>query len=574
MMTNEESFVVSKEQCPKCADNGADNSHDNLAVYSDGHAYCFACKYYRKGDQENYEMQAPQPKEWKPLGGSYEPIVDRRIDEATCRKYGYTVVHKNGQPYHIATYYKGGDRVGQHVRGPNKEFKWVGSPRGAEMFGQRNFEKGGKRLVVTEGEIDALTVFQVNNGWPVVSLPNGVQSAARSFKDNLEFISSYDEVVIMFDMDDPGQEAARECAGILPPGKAKIAQLPYKDANECLMQNHSKAVVQAIFQAQPFSPDEILHVSSIEAVSTAVDEVWAFPWDSLTEFLIGQRSGELCLWASGTGSGKSTILREVAYGHLAEGRSVGMIMLEESPQETMDDMISLMINKPVRAIRANKMMNELRQKMGKDPIEATVTDLSDAEYDKARKELQSTQLYIYDHLGNHAISNIMARIEYMAVSLGVKVIILDHITALATALVNTKENATRDERTQIDDVMKELRAISVRTGVHIDIVSQLKKTDKHYEEGSRIMLQDLRGSGSLSSVPNVVVGLERNRQDPCPEKSNTTTVRVLKNRLTGRAGVASALYYDRETGRLKDVEFTTDDKGQVESNANPFGALD
>jgi twinkle protein len=119
------------------------------------------------------------------------------------------------------------------------------------------------------------------------------------------------------------------------------------------------------------------------------------------------------------------------------------------------------------------------------------------------------------------------------------------------------------ERIIIDNLMKELRALAVRTGVHIDIVSQLKKTDKAYEEGDRITLQDLRGSGALASVPNTVVALERDRQNSDDRIANTTMVRVLKNRLTGRAGVATALYYDHNTGRLTEIGFATNDDGEV-----------
>jgi len=94
-------------------------------------------------------------------------------------------------------------------------------------------------------------------------------------------------------------------------------------------------------------------------------------------------------------------------------------------------------------------------------------------------------------------------------------------------------------------------------------VSQLKKTQKAYEEGDRITLQDLRGSGSLASVPNTVIALERDRQNENPVVANTTTIRVLKNRLTGRAGVASCLFYDRITGRTKEIDFAVSEDGQI-----------
>ena len=81
-------------------------------------------------------------------------------------------------------------------------------------------------------------------------------------------------------------------------------------------------------------------------------------------------------------------------------------------------------------------------------------------------------------------------------------------------------------------------------------------------------MQDLRGSGSLSSVPNVVVALERDRQNPDPKMANTTTVRVLKNRLTGRAGIAACLYYDHNTGRTREIDFAIDDGGTVVIDPN------
>jgi len=245
---------------------------------------------------------------------------------------------------------------------------------------------------------------------------------------------------------------------------------------------------------------------------------------------------------------------------------VGAIMLEESPQETIDDIISLMLNKPVRAIRAKKMMNKLREELGKAPIDISVIDdLTDEEYAKARKHLEATNLYIYDHLGNNGLQNLCARIEFMAVSLGVDVIVLDHITAAAAGLLTTDNDfdGGSSERLLIDNIMKELRGLVSRTGVRIDVVSQLKKTQKAYEEGDRITLQDLRGSGSLASVPNTVIALERDRQNPDPRIANTTIVRVLKNRLTGKSGIASCLFYDHGTGRMRELDFGIDDEGNV-----------
>jgi len=562
----DDGYVVRREQCPKCAAQGRDNSCDNLAVYNDGHAYCYACAYYKKGDATNMEVKVE--KQFKTYEGAVVPLKERGITEDTARRYGYEVANINNKRVEIANFYQDGRLVAQHLRGPNKQFHWNGNSRGVTLWGQHLWKPGGKKLYITEGEYDCMTVNQLLGGkWCAVSLPNGAAGAVRAVKDNLEFVSSFDDVILVFDQDEAGKAAAVNVAELLPPGKAKIAVLPYKDANECLVKGAGQEVVNAVWQAAEYSPDEIVHVSKIQEDKDIVESrVYPFPFNSLTEFLIGQRSGEISLWCSGTGSGKSTILRELMYHHLEEGRSVGAIMLEESPQETMDDMISLILNKPVRSIKAGRMLNQLREQMGKDPIHMEVIDdLTDEEYADARKQLSETSFYIYDHLGNNGLKNLCARIEFMAVSLGVDVIVLDHITAAATGLMGdiTDFDGGNSERLLIDNIMKELRSLVSRTGVRIDVVSQLKKSSKAFEEGDRITLQDLRGSGSLASVPNVVLSLERDRQNPDERTANTTMVRVLKNRLTGRAGVATALYFNRMTGRLDEIDFAINESGQT-----------
>ena len=562
------SSVISRDRCPACAAKGEDTKGDNLAVYDDGHKFCYACKYYERGSTKKHMETTPENNNGlKFLRGDLKALSNRKITETTARMFDYETLTKDGKRIEIASFYVDGKIIAQKLRGPNKNFQWRGQTSSVPLWGQHLWKRKGKRIVITEGELDCMSVSQLmDNKWPVVSLPNGAAGAARAIKDNLEFICSYNEVILMFDQDEAGQDAVRAVAELLPPGKCKVAKLPYKDANECLMNNDGKAVLSAMWEAQQYSPDEIVHVSQITTEQLTNTQVYPFPFDNLSEFLLGQRSGEITLWASGTGSGKSTILREIIHHHLEEGRSVGAIMLEESPQETVDDMISLMINKPVRAIRAKKIMNDLRTKLGKDPIDIDIIDdLTDEEYAEARKKLETNALYIYDHLGNSGLENLCARIEFMAISLGVDVIVLDHITAAAAGLLTSESDfeGGSSERLLIDNIMKQLRALVSRTGVHIDVVSQLKKTSKAYEEGDRITLQDLRGSGSLSSVPNTVIALERDRQNPDPAVSNTTTVRVLKNRLTGKSGVATCLLYDHFTGRLKEIDFAVDTEGKV-----------
>ena len=495
--------------------------------------------------------------------GEIKDLPHRKLSADTCRHYNYLVGSDGAE---IAGYWRDGKLIGQKIRRQGKKFACLGEMTSPPLFGQHLWRVGGKRIVVTEGEIDCLTIAQAQDcKWPVVSLPTGAAGAAAAIKASYDFISSYDEVVLCFDNDDPGREAAKQVAEILPPGKAKIVSLPRKDANEMWMAGEGRQLITCLWEAQAYRPDGILHVKDVPQGKSASIEVWEFPWPALTDFVIGQRGGEITLWTSGTGSGKSTIIRELAVHHLLNDRPVGMIMLEESPSETVDDIVSLFVNKPVRRTFAFKALNQLRENTGKPTLVPDFdASLTDEEYNLTRVTVDNLPLYIYDHMGSSGYDNLLARIEYMAVGLGCKVIILDHITAAIAGMISDSDEGG-SERLMIDDMMKKLRSIVERTGVHLDIISQLRKpsTGKGYEEGARITLQDLRGSGSLSSVPNTVIALERDRQHTDKVTANTTVVRILKDRFTGQSGIATALHYNYETGRLVEVPFAINEDGEI-----------
>lgn len=560
------SNVVSSKRCPKCAASGNDTSGDNLKVYDDGHAYCFACKFYAPGNKQpmiQEEEETPVYNNEKFRTGSIESLPHRRISEETAKHYNY-LTGINGSE--IETFYKDGQIQAQHIRYEGKKFAWIGDTSNLSLYGQHLFSAGGKRLLITEGAIDCLTMSQVfGNKYPVVSVPNGVSSAVRSIKDNYEFVSSFETIVLCFDMDDPGQKAVRDVAEILPPGKVKIMSLPRKDPNEMLVNAEQTQLIQAYWNAKSYSPDSILHVSEVLSSEVKEDalEVFEYPWDSLTTFMIGQDKRRLNLWTSATGHGKSTIIRELVSDHLNNGRAVGAVFLEESPEQTVDDLISLKLGKPVSKIKAQRVLNELRSKKNKPLIDEVSDTLTEEEYNQAKAEISSKPLYLYDHIGNANINNIINRLEYMAMGLDCQVIFLDHITLLGNMLLSSGSDFGNDERLVLDSVMKKLREIIERTDVTIHVIAHIKKTDKNVDEGDRINLSDLRGSGSLGQISDNVFALERNAQHPDPLIRNTTNLRVLKNRKGGRRGVASALWYNEQTSKLMEVPFTMTPEGEI-----------
>lgn len=560
-----ESKVVSRKRCPKCAANGNDTSGNNLAVYDDGHSYCYACQFYIKGNKMESETveETPTYVNEKFRVGEIQALPHRRINDKTVRQYGYQTTSTGAE---IENFYSSdGSLQAQHIRYDGKKFAWLGDTNNLPFFGQHLFPSGGKRICITEGAIDCLTMAQLfENKYPVVSIPNGVNSAVKCIKDNYEYVSSFETIVLCFDMDDPGQKAARDVAEVLPPGKVKIMSLPRKDPNEMLVNAESSQLLQAYWNAKTYSPDSILHVSQVVSDNeNSSVKVYEYPWDSLTTFMIGQDSGRLNLWTSATGHGKSTIIRELVVDHLNHNRAVGAVFLEESPEQTVDDLISLKIGKPVRKIMSQRQLNELRKANNKTTVDMVEDNLTEEEYNEAKTEISSKPLYLYDHIGNANINNIINRLEYMAVGLDCKVIFLDHITLLGNMLLSSGSDFGNDERLVLDSVMKKLRELVERTGVTLHVIAHIKKTDKNVDEGDRINLNDLRGSGSLAQISDNVFALERNAQHPDPATANTTNIRVLKNRKGGKRGIATALFYNDQTSKLIDVPFVVTPEGEV-----------
>jgi twinkle protein len=147
----------------------------------------------------------------------YQPLTKRGINEDTCRVFRYGTAQYKDKPVQVATYCDdAGAPVAQKVRFPNKDFMIVGDAKKMGLYGRHLWRDGGKMVTVVEGEIDALSLSQVQgNKWPVVSVPNGAHNAAKSFRESLEWLERFETVVIMFDNDEPGQKAIRQAAHLL-----------------------------------------------------------------------------------------------------------------------------------------------------------------------------------------------------------------------------------------------------------------------------------------------------------------------------------------------------------------------
>lgn len=527
-MNHKESEFVQHEPCPKCG------SRDNLARYTDGHAYCFGCKYYEMG--EGQPLEEVKKGSAGLIDVSFAPLTKRGITEDTCRFWGYGVGECGGMPVQVAQYIKDGVVVAQKLRFASKDFSVFGDFKDIPFYGQHLWRDGGRMVTVVEGEIDALTVSQLfGNKWPVVSVPTGATGALKSFQNNLEWLEKFDSVVIMLDDDEPGRKAAKECAMLLTPGKAKIGTIVgFKDANEAHMSGQGKRVVDAVYGAKAYRPDGVVLGSDLwDAVNQDdPNDSTPYPWTSLNDKLLGIRKGELVVLTSGTGIGKSSVCREMVCHLIRTGKKVGLLMLEESVKRTARNLMGIHLNTP--------------------PYFWEDRNISE---DQKREAFNSTvsKVVLFDHFGSVDPENLLARTRYMIKSCGCEYIFLDHLSIVVSGL------GDGDERRLIDNAMTSLRSLVEETQAAMFVVSHLRRPDgdRGHEEGATTSLAQLRGSHSIAQLADAVIGLERNQQGETP---NELAVRVLKNRFTGDTGMSGMLRYCKETGRLHEFEMEINDE--------------
>lgn len=512
------------EPCRSCG------SQDNLARYSDGHGYCFGCGHYEGG-----ENGTSQPKGKKRsaslIPGEYRDLTKRSISEETCRHWHYQFGKFDERPVQIANYFSAdGEVVAQKIRFPDKDFKFVGEPKKAlPLYGQHLWRDGGKMVVITEGEIDALSVSHLQgNKWPVVSVPNGAQGAAKSVAKAIEWLEKFDKVVFMFDMDEPGKDAAKECGALLSPGKAFIASLPLKDANECLTSGKGGAVIDAIWSAKVYRPDGLIEIddSFLEEMDKPVERglPWCFP--TLNDLTYGRRIGEVYTFGAGTGIGKTDLFtQQIEHDVNVLKQKVGVVYLEQKPKETAERIAGKAAGKRFHVPDAGWTREERN---------AALLALKG-------------KITLYDSFGETDWEVVKAKLRYMAVSQGIKLFYVDHLTAMAD---------TENEKESLEQLMKELASLAQELSIIIHLVSHLSTPEgKSHEEGGRVMIRHFKGSRAIGFWSHFMFGLERDQQSKDPARRRITTFRILKDRYTGQAtGRVFGLGYDVDTGRLFECE--------------------
>ena len=527
----EDSTYLYKTNCDSCG------SSDGKAVYSDEGTHCFVCNETRKKVEDTFKHsgQEMKKKEFNPSYLEY-PNSIRGISKVTLEKFTYGVI--NGK--HCTYYYDtNGDIVAEKFRTKGKDFSWSGSAKQATMFGQNIWKPSTKiKLVITEGEIDALSVSEIQgNKYPVVSLPNGAASAKKDIKANYDYITGFKELIIMFDEDEAGRKAAQEVRDMLPIGYGKIAKLPLKDPNEMLKAGRGKELISAIFQAEVHVPEEIKSGNKLLELLDKVDKTahYDFPeyLPNLTKNMRGMRIGDLTIVTAASGAGKTTLMKQLEL-HFNDTTDFnqGIIHLEEGIRDTLEGLVSVKLGRQLHLEDDSNKCPKVREAW--------------SELVEARDVDGNARLSIVDTFGALDTEKLYGMIRYLAQVENCKIIYLDHITMLVSGL-----DGQLDDRKALDLIMTSLKSLTQELDIHLFVVSHLNNSTnggKAFEEGGTASVNNLRGSGSLKQLADNVILLTRNQMADTASERSTVQVSLLKCRKTGQTGHCDKISYNNDTG--------------------------
>lgn len=548
-------------------DVGHCTSEKGLQVfYDDGKnkfsGYCFSCaaKGMEAYVEDPYNGKAPKPPKTKTKEEIFEEIQEvralkapdfewRSIPPEYYRRAGVRVAYseEDGQtPFSLNFPYSiGGDLVGFKTIMLHKKAMWsIGGIKGADLF---NWEvakkKGVRRLYIVEGEFDALALeFMLESHakakksqydkFAVVSLPHGVGSAVTTIgrmRKDIEAI--FDQVVCLFDNDEPGKKALKDVQKIMPDVLTVTYPTNAKDSNEALIRGEGMIFADFCIwkSAKPVS-EGVVNVSTVLTRTTEPPTMGlSYPWEELTTMVFGQRFGEATCLGAGVGVGKTLLAHEAQAWNITEHKEkVFMCLLEEDNDQTLYNM-------------AGKI----------DSIPYHYPDVAKQNWEQFQETARGLEgsLFLWESEGNtdarFDIEEILKAVRYNTMEYGVRFHVIDNITRLVDHLTSTEANEF------INKWSSEIANLASELKIHIDMFSHLNppkgKDAKDHECGGEVLASQFTGSrGIMRSFP-LLMGFERNKMADGQRKSNSF-ISCIKNRKYGGEGKVKTQY--QPSGRL------------------------
>lgn len=500
-----------------CPDQIVCRSSDAATEYPNG-VKCFSCsKWFPLSITEVIsEDLIPVPIH------TTEYLGWRGISKNTMEFYGVkTRVSEDGAPHSVSFVYPGGGVKNRKVT--EKVFWSSGAMSTPGLFGQDRFPAGSaKSITITEGELDALSVFQMlGSQYPSVSVRSS-SSARKDCQQVHSYLDSFERIYLCLDNDEAGRKAAQEVAGLFDVNKVYHVRLDGgKDANEFLKGNKTEQFKRIWWNAKPYRPEGI--VSSPSEFRSIIEQDQSrpsipYPYDGLNEKTLGIRTGEFVLVTAPEGIGKTEFIRRIEHHLLRETDSrIACIHIEETKARQLKGLAGLELKTAAHLPNGNVSLDE---------IDAALRTLTQDRDDR---------LFIYSHFGSDDPDVLIDTIRFLAAVCGCKYIFLDHITMVVTGL------ETDDERRKLDYLSTKLATLCHDLDFCLFCISHVNDDGK------------TRGSRNIAKVANIRIDLSRNLVAELEEDRNKTFVTISKNRYAGKTGPSGVLMFDPDEFMLKDA---------------------
>lgn len=515
--TTHRSRVLHRTQCPLCVKEHRDTARDNLAVYDDGHEYCYGGHGLIKGD----------PKDFILTDFTYEYLPWRGVDRDTMEIYDVkTKIDAEGKPVSLGFKYPNGVYKVRHLEpdaNGRKRFEWV--PKGqAEpgLFGRDRFSSGTfKYVTITEGEVDALSLYSVLHA-PVVSVQSS-SSAARdcSSPDDRAWLNTFERIYLAFDDDEQGRQAVREVARLFDPNKLYYVRFDgkrtRKDANEYLQRGEGEDLKRIWWSSKPYVPFNIINsFSEFRDVLQRPKKLGVpYPWPTLNAVTYGIRTGETVLLTAQEKVGKTELMHFIEHQLLEHtDENVGAFFLEEPAQRHLQALAAISLRSPVHM-----------------PEDGTSTDDAAAAIEKLVKA--DGRLHLYTHFGSDDPMVFLDTVRFLATVRKCRYILVDHISMVASGV-----SGSSDERKLLDYLSTRLEMMVKELDIALIMVSHVNDFGQ------------TRGSRWLTKVCDLQINATRDMMADDPVERNTIYLSVPISRFPGITGPAGALIFDRSTYRF------------------------
>lgn len=563
---------VRHESCPNCG------SKDNLAIYSDNSYYCFSqCGYKSLSEDYKEELDSKQSKSKVRVKSTTGIDMEQQTNEVKSTKPAITdeenqaikeqtSVTGNGfrgirddiykmfgvrhsfdestgevvEQYYPVT--QDGQLAGYKIREVPKNFRSKGrTGADCELFMAFKFNRGGKYVIICEGEVCALSGYQMLKDYnskrgsefeiAVVSPTTGANSQ-KQIAANYKFLDSFDNIILAFDNDKAGKEAVDKIIPVLPKGKVKIMQMRYKDHNEYLEKGKDKEYIQDFYAAKVRVPVGVLPSSSLyermmQQVATPKVPFPAFMGKLNDMFIGGMPLGYIFNIAADTGVGKTTFVNEMVYYWIFNSpHLIGIVSMELDAGQYTEVLLSRHISRKL------SLMGDTGEKLkylSSDKVKEQVDQLT-------LKEDGSERFYLLDNRDG-TVEEIQDTIEELVVSCGCKVIICDPLQDILEGLSNEEQAL----------FMKWAKGFIKSHNVSFVLINHMRKSENSGE-------QDIMGHSSIIKSASANIILKRDKLAEDDTVRNTTTISVAKNRVCGLTGPAGGMYYDNSTHTLHELD--------------------